>query len=243
MVEEELTLETFEALPSVKALQENNAIPFGLSYATTQALGYLPNLQPFFLFSSSDEEQEQFFRALLLSQVAKVTSEFILVDFDDSFEDVLDKHALPDNVTLITDKTDGKAIVSGLVGYLKLAKQKEQGKPMTVIISNLSDFITKTTIQAENFILSLKTGNKSGLNFIIFSPHEYMAKSFDTVPKLMRNLKYSGLIGERIYESALVKGSGQSQEPSLQLHEAYYVMKGGAVYDKVKLPKQGDLND
>ncbi|WP_460059565.1 hypothetical protein, partial [Pseudolactococcus yaeyamensis] len=111
-------------------------------------------------------------------------------------------------------------------------------------ISNLSDFILKTNLKAEDFVLALKASSKVGLNFIIFTPHEYIAKSFEAVPKAIRTMKFSGLIGERVYDSPLIKGQAHSQEPDLFLHEAFYVMKGGAIYDKLKLPKQrGDSND
>ena len=59
----------------------------------------------------------------------------------------------------------------------------------------------------------------------------------------MRNLKFSGLIGARKYDSVLLKGQVSSQEPELDLYEAYYVMKGGAVHEKIRLPKQGGVLD
>ena len=243
MVPEELTVEGFEHLTTVKNLAKTNALPLGLSLATTKVLGYLPSQQPYFLFSSIDDAQQLVFQKLLLQQLGYVSSQFLLVDFNESFSDAIEKFPVSENITVITEKKDVADVVAGIVGYLALAKQKEKGVPMTLIISDLSDFITKTEMKPENFVLALKQATKAGVNFIIFSPHEYIAQSFDAVAKLMRNLKFSGLIGARKYDSVLLKGQVSSQEPELDLYEAYYVMKGGAVHEKIRLPKQGGVLD
>ncbi|WP_460059227.1 hypothetical protein, partial [Pseudolactococcus yaeyamensis] len=173
----------------------------------------------------------------------KSSTEVILVDFDESFEETIEKNPLSQKITHITDKNDAKEIVVGIVGYIKLLKKKEIGVPMTLIISNLSDFILKTNLKAEDFVLALKASSKVGLNFIIFTPHEYIAKSFEEIAKLIRPLKFSGLIGARVYDSPLLKGQTYSQEPELQLYEAFYTIKGGAVYEQIKLPKESGASD
>ncbi|MBC1925542.1 type VII secretion protein EssC [Listeria innocua] len=243
MVADELVIEAFEALPAVQELKKAEALPLGLSLATTKALGILPNHQPYFLFSSGDDEQQTLFQELLIRQLNSSSLDVFLVDFDESFEEVLEGQSLSENIELVTDKDEAKDVVAGIVDYMKFAKKKEQGRPISVVISNLPDFIAKTNIQADDFALALKISHKVGLNFIIFAPHEYIAKSFDAVPKVIRKMKFSGLIGERAYDSILIKGQSHSQEPDLQFHEAFYVMKGGAIYDKLKLPKQGGTFD
>ncbi|WP_172209932.1 type VII secretion protein EssC, partial [Lactococcus hodotermopsidis] len=236
MVPEELTLDTFEELSGVAKLQAIQALPFGLSTATTEVLGYLPNKQPYFLFAPMDDEQEVLFQKMLLLQLAQIKTEVLLVDFNEKFDEVLETTTLSQNVSLIKDNGDAKEIVSGIVAYLTLAKKKEQGEPMLIVISDLADFVAKTGLKVENLVLALKNTNKVGLNFIIFSPHEYFARSFEAVPKALRDLKFSGLIGARAYDSPVIKTTGHSQEPALLLHESFYVMRGGSLFDKLKLP-------
>ncbi|WP_460059268.1 type VII secretion protein EssC, partial [Pseudolactococcus yaeyamensis] len=111
MVEDDLTFDVFDTLPTVQEVEKASGIPLGLSLATTNVLGYLPNRQPYFLFSSVDEEQQTLFQELLIRQLNKSSTEVILVDFDESFEETIEKNPLSQKITHITDKNDAKEIV------------------------------------------------------------------------------------------------------------------------------------
>ncbi|MBS7576414.1 type VII secretion protein EssC [Enterococcus sp. MMGLQ5-2] len=237
MVPEELYLSDFLQYESVKSMESSNGLPFGLSLKTTEALGFLPGMQPYFVFSSKEDEQQLLFQQMLIRQGGASKHEFLLADFDGSFDETLDSLALPNNFTKISDKNDAKEIVTGIVGYLNLSKRKEKGTPMTLVIGNLTDFVVQTGIKAEDFVLALKHASKSGLDFIIFTPHDYLAKSFDSVPKLLREMKFTGIIGARAYDSPLIKVLGYSQEPEPALDEPYFVMRGGSTYSQLKLPR------
>jgi len=245
MTPEELSLETFEEFPEVMEWQKEQKLPMGMSYETTEILGIVPSAQPCFLFAPMDDDQMLLFQALLLNQIAKIKTGVLLVDFNESFEEVLAHHSLTENVTLITDRNDAKDVIAGMVGYVKLAKKHENGKPMLLVISNLQDFIQKTNLPASDFILALKNVYKAGLDILIFTPHEYIAKSFDDVPKAIRQLKFTGMIGARAYDSPLIKGTSNSREPELSIQDAYFVLRGGSSFDKMKLPQftEGENND
>lgn len=236
MTPEELRLSSFEELPEVINWQEKQKLPLGMSYQTTDILGFVPSQQPYFLFAPMDDEQQLFFQKLLLTQLVKIKTSALLVDFNENFEEAIIEYPLPKNVTFITDKADAKEVINGMVGYLQLAKKHESGEPMLLIISDLQDFVQKTGITASNFVLTLKNVYKAGLDILIFSPHEYIAKSFDEVPKVIRQLKFTGLVGARVYESPLIKSSGVSSESELSLQDAYFVLRGGSSFDKMKLP-------
>ncbi|WP_431245763.1 type VII secretion protein EssC [Leifsonia xyli] len=237
MVPEELTTDAFRDVPSAADLEAAGGVGFGLSTATTTAVGFLPRSQPFFLFAARDDDQELLFQEVLLAQGARVKTEFMIVDFDESFEETLDKTALPSNFSRITSQADANQIVAGIVAYLALSKQKTQGARMVLVIANLADFIVKAGVKPEDFALALKNAFKAGLDFMIFSRHEYIAKSYDGVPKLLRELKFSGLVGARAYDSALVKGTGNSYEPEPRTDEPFFVLRGGSTFDKVRVPR------
>lgn len=126
---------------------------------------------------------------------------------------------------------------ASIVAYLSLNKQKAHGAPMVLVISNLPDFITKTGLKPEDFVLALKNTFKAGLDFMIFSRHDYVAKSFDPVPKLIRELKFTGMVGSRAYDSPLVKSAGMSSEVEPRIDEPLFVMRGGSVFEKIRLPQ------
>ncbi|MBR3120300.1 MAG: hypothetical protein IKF29_13875, partial [Oceanobacillus sp.] len=237
MVPEELTVEGFDRLPEVIQWQNEQKLPLGMSYETTDSLGFIPGRQPYFLFAPMDDDQNSLFQQLLLRQISKVQTEVLLIDFNESFEETIDQTTLSQNVTCITDKNEAREIIKGMVGYGQLLKRHEVGESVILVISNIQDFIKKTAISASDFMVLLKNTYKAGLDIIIFSPHEYISKSFDDVPKAIRQLKFSGLIGSRIYDSALIKGSGLSSEPELDNQACYFVLRGGSAYDKIKLPK------
>ncbi|AAK81629.1 S-DNA-T family DNA segregation ATPase FtsK/SpoIIIE [Clostridium acetobutylicum] len=245
MTPEELSLEIFEEYSEVMQWQREQKIPMGMSYQTTEILGIVPSAQPYFLFAPMDDDQMLLFQALLLKQIAKIKTGVLLVDFNESFEEVLAHHSLTENVTLITDKNDAKDVIAGMVGYVKLAKKHENGEPMLLVISNLQDFIQKTNLPASDFVLALKNVYKAGLDVLIFAPHEYIAKSFDEVPKAIRQLKFTGMIGSRAYDTPLIKGTSSSREPELSIQDAYFVLRGGSSFDKMKLPEltKGENND
>ena len=92
-------------------------------------------------------------------------------------------------------------------------------------------------VSANDFLVLLKNTYKAGLDIIIFGPHEYISKSFDDVPKVLRQLKFSGLVGSRIYDSALIKGTGSTSEAELSIQDSYFVIRGGSSYSKLKLPE------
>jgi len=237
MVPQELTVEAFRGIPSVGALDEAGGVALGLSKATTTAVGFLPRSQPFFLFAARDDDQELLFQEVLLAQGARTKTEFMIVDFDDSFEEVLDKSGLPGNFSRVTNPADANQVVAGIVAYLALNKQKTQGTRMVLVIANLADFIAKTGLKPDDFGLAVKNTWKVGLDFMVFSRHDYVAKSFDAVPKLVRELKFSGLVGARAYDSPLVKGMGHSSEPEPRTDEPFFVLRGGSTFQKVRLPR------
>lgn len=237
MVPRELTPEGFAEFPSVRALETAGGVALGLSKASTESRGFLPRSQPFFAFAAGDDEQEVLFQELLLAQGARVSTEFVVVDFDETFDEVLDATPLPANFSYITSKSDASEIVAGLVAYLNLNKHKEQGAHTVLVIANLPDFITVTGLKPDDFVLALKNTFKAGLDVVIFSRHDYLAKSFDPVPKLLRELKFSGLIGARAYDSPLVKAMGSSTEPAASIDEPYFVLRGGSTFETVKLPR------
>ncbi|MCL2113906.1 MAG: type VII secretion protein EssC [Streptococcaceae bacterium] len=237
MTPEELQMSSFESLSEVTQWQKEQQLPLGMSYQTTDILGFVPKHQPYFLFAPMDDEQQLYFQKLLLTQLAKIKKEVLLVDFNESFEEAIEELPLSKNITFITDKEDSKEVLNGIVGYMQLVKGHESGEPMLLVISNLQDFVQKTGIKVSSFVSALKTTYKAGLDILIFSPHDYIAKSFDEVPKTIRQMKFTGLIGSRIYDSPLIKGTGLSGEPELSIHDAYFVLRGGSSYDKVKLPQ------
>lgn len=112
---------------------------------------------------------------------------------------------------------------------------------MLLVISDLQDFVSRTGIQATDFVLALKNTHRAGLDVMIFSSHHYMSSSYDLVPKALREMKFSGLIGSRAYDSDLIKLKTVSSEPELRENEAYFVTRGGASCDKLQLPIEGDL--
>ncbi|MFE4952225.1 type VII secretion protein EssC [Leifsonia sp. NPDC056665] len=237
MVPRELTPEAFRDLATVRSLDEVGGVAFGLSKATTGAVGFLPGAQPFFLLAARDDEQELLFQEVLLAQGSRVKTEFMIVDFGESFAEALDRNPLPSNFSCITSKSDASQIVTGIVAYLELNKQKAHGSPMVLVIANLADFIAKTGIKPEDFALALKNTSKAGLDFMIFSHHEYIAKSFDAVPKLVRDMKFTGLVGARAYDSALVKSVGASNEAEPRNDEPFFVLRGGGVFEMIRLPQ------
>ncbi|MCJ1969382.1 FtsK/SpoIIIE domain-containing protein [Lactococcus carnosus] len=237
MVPAELTVEGFDKLSEVIQWQNEQKLPLGMSYETTDSLGFIPGRQPYFLFAPMDDDQNSLFQQLLLRQISKVQTEVLLIDFNESFEETIDQTTLSQNVTVITDKNEAREIIKGMVGYGQLLKRHEVGESVILVISNIQDFIKKTAISASDFMVLLKNTYKAGLDIIIFGPHEYISKSFDDVPKAIRQLKFSGLIGSRIYDSALIKCSGLSSEPELDNQACYFVLRGGSAYDKIKLPK------
>ncbi|MGH1525861.1 type VII secretion protein EssC [Leifsonia sp. L25] len=238
MVPRELTPSAFGEFASVRDLRAVGGTPLGLSKATTNALGFVPRSQPYFLFAARDDEQELLFQEVLLSQGARVSAEFLIVDFDESFEEALEATSLPANFSYITSKNDANQLVAGIVAYLNLNKKKDLGAHTVLVVANLGDFIAKTGVKPEDFALALKNTFKAGLDFVIFSRHDYIAKSFDPVPKLIRELKFSGLVGARAYDSALVKSLGISSEPEPRTDEPFFVVRGGSTFEKIKLPKQ-----
>jgi len=239
MTPEKLYLNKFDLISEVSQWQNEQKIPFGMSYQTTNILGFVPKFQPYFLFAPMDDEQNLLFQQILIHQISKIKTNVLLVDFNESFEEITSNQKLSENITLVTDKEDAVAISKGMVGYVQLLKKKETGKPMLLVIANLQDFIQKTGISTSNFVLLLKNTYKAGLDILIFSPHEYIAKSFDEVPKAIRQLKFTGLVGSRIYDSPLLKGNGVSSEPELATQDAYFVLRGGSSFDKIKLPQIG----
>ena len=108
---------------------------------------------------------------------------------------------------------------------------------MVLVIANLPDFISKTGLKGAEFALAVKNAPKSGLDFMVFSRHDYVARSLDEVPKLIRDLKFTGLAGARAYDSALVKTVGRSDEPEPRVDEPFFLLRGGSVFEKVKLPR------
>jgi S-DNA-T family DNA segregation ATPase FtsK/SpoIIIE len=193
------------------------------------------------LFAARDDEQELLFQEVLLAQGARVETEFMIVDFDDSFEEILEKTPLPANFSRITSQTDANQVLAGIVAYLALTKQKAQGTRMVLVIANLADFIAKSGVKVEDFALALKKTSKAGLDFMIFSRHDYIAKSYDAVPKVLRELKFAGLVGARAYDSPLVRGMGSSYEPEPSMEEPFFVFRGGSTFEKVTLPRaKGD---
>ncbi|MFT4189019.1 MAG: type VII secretion protein EssC [Aeromicrobium sp.] len=237
MVPHELTAEVFDESASVQALANAGGVPLGWSKATTEARGFLPRSQPYFLFAAKDDEQELLFQETLLAQGARVRTEFMVVDFDETFEEALDRTALPANFSRITAKGDASQVVAGIVAYLNLHKKKEQGARMVLVIANLPNFITATGLKPDDFMLALKNTHKAGLDFMIFSRHDYIAKSFDAVPKAVRDLKFTGLIGARAYDSPLVKSPGVSSERESAADEPFFVLRGGSGFEKIKLPQ------
>ncbi|WP_205881086.1 FtsK/SpoIIIE domain-containing protein [Leucobacter insecticola] len=237
MVPEALTPDVFAGFGSVREVEAGGGVPLGLSKATTTARGFLPRTQPFFLFAAKDDEQEVLFQQRLLTQGGRAGTEFLIVDFDESFEEVLEGTSLPSNFSRVTSKGDAGQVVAGIVAYLGLNKQKVQGTPMVLVIANLADFVVKTGLKPDDFVLALKNTFKVGLDFMIFSRHDYVSKSFDPVPKLLRDLKFSGLVGARAYDSALVKSMGTSTEPEPGVDEPFFVMRGGSMFEKIKLPR------
>ena len=239
MVPQELTVEAFRDVPSVSTLEDAGGVAFGLSKATTGAIGFLPRSQPFFLFAARDDDQELLFQEVLLAQGGRAEREFMIVDFDESFDETLGKVPLPTNFSHVTAKGDANEIVAGIVAYLGLTKQKTQGTPMVLVIANLADFIVKTGLKPEDFALALRNAPKAGLDFMIFSRHDYVAKSFEAVPKMLRELKFSGLVGARAYDSPLVKSMGNSNEADPRADEPFFVLRGGSAFEKVRLPRVG----
>lgn len=237
MVPEELGSQEFEQLPMVKQWLFEGSLPLAMSYETTGIHGFTPQKQPYFLFAPVDDDQNMVFQSQLLTQLQKANTDALIIDFNDSFEEVLRCQQLTKNIHVISDRNDAKEVINGLVAYMKLVKAHEQGQSTILILSDLQDFVQKTGITKDNFVSALKTTFKAGLDIIIFSPHSYIGKSFDEVPKAIRQLKFNGLIGSRVYDSPLIKSNGLSKESELNSWEAYYVMKGGTAYDKVKLPQ------
>jgi len=50
-------------------------------------------------------------------------------------------------------------------------------------------------------------------------------------------LKFTGIIGARVYDSPLIKGTSNCREPEFSIQDAYFVLRGGSSFDKMKLPK------
>lgn len=237
MVPEELTPDAFRSFATVAGLEDIGGVPFGLSTATTTARGFLPGSQPFFLLAARDDEQELLFQEVLLTQGSRVESEFLIVDFGESFEEAVATVPLPANFSYITSPSDANQIVAGIVAYLSLSKQKTRGAHMVLVIANLADFIVKTALKPDDLALALKNSSKAGLDFMIFSRHEYVAKSFDPVPKLIRELKFTGLVGARVYDSPIVKSIGNSNEADPRVDEPFFVLRGGSAFEKLRLPQ------
>ena len=197
----------------------------------------LPGSQSCFVFAARDDEQEFLFQWTLLTRGAEVSTEFMVVDFDDTFGEVLESTPLPPNFSVVTSKSDASQLVAGIVGYLSLGRQKVRGVHQVLVIANLADFIAVTGVKPDDFVLALKNTFKWGLDFVIFSRHDYLSRSFDPVPKLLREVKFAGLVGARAYDSSLVKSTGVSSESESSIDEPFFVLRGGSTFEKIKLPQ------
>lgn len=72
---------------------------------------------------------------------------------------------------------------------------------------------------------------------MVFSPHSYIAKSYDPMAKAIRAIKWEGVVSARVYDSALLQASGAYAEPVLAGNESYAAYKGGIAFTKIRLPQ------
>ncbi|MGN7797522.1 type VII secretion protein EssC [Leifsonia sp. 22587] len=236
MVPDELPLSDFGALPQVADWTARADLPLAMSCQTTDVVGLVRGAQPFFLCAAADEDQEVILQRTLLHALAATGARTVLADHGQRFEDLAE--LVHDVGSVIWhDKPDDAAQDAALLTeYLHLGGSRQRGEPQMLVIADLAHFVHTTRITPDVFVSSLRPATRAGLDVVIFSPHAYIAKSFDPVPKGLRELKFGGLIGARAYESPLIRTGGLSTEPDLHPDQVHLVSRGGSAYDKVKLP-------
>ncbi|MDP9903278.1 type VII secretion protein EssC [Arthrobacter bambusae] len=237
MVPAELAHEAFNSVAGAREWQDRGDLPLAMSFQTTELLGLARGSQPVFLFAPMDEDQQILFERVLFRQIAATAVPTTVADFNERF-DVATHGLAPSSVVWHNTLENAPAAADVIREYIELAKTKQSGQQRLLVIADLANFVQATKFSPEDFGAALRSVHRAGLDIVIFSPHAYIAKSFDPAPKAVREAKYTGLIGSRVYDSPLIKATGLTTEPELPTDAAYFVTKGGSASEKVKLPSE-----
>lgn len=239
MVPEQLGVELFNRRDDVSAMRAAGGIPLGLAYGDAKVRGIeMHGDAPLTLMAYADEDQLALWQRIVESALAASGEKVEVVDLQEQFaQDKGSARADVQGFTMHTSVDDVQDILMLLSTYEMLAAEKRTGDPMTLVIADLASFVSASGLNADDVTGNIRLWHRAGLHLMVFSPHSYIAKSYDPMAKAIRAIKWEGVVSARVYDSALLQASGAYAEPVLAGNESYAAYKGGVAFTKIRLPQ------
>ena len=232
MIPLEFGLDYFAEESAAQTMLTDNELPLAFDIETTRLMGFKPEKHHFFTLMYSTEEQRSMFDNNVISELIRTNNRTILVDVDNSYYE--DRYSMFDKV--YTDNSEDYERIQNLFAkYLKLAGNKQMGEKTFVYIPNVKEFLEKSNLAINNFVLTLKQAWRAGLYIIILDSINYIEKGFDINVQELRKVITAGIITARLNDTDMIRALGSSFEKPLSGNEAYYFESQGTKYAKVRM--------
>lgn len=232
MIPLEFGLDYYAKEPVVQTMLTNDELPLAFNIETTNLLGFKPKKHHFFTLMYSTEDQRRMFDNNVINEFIRTNNRTVLVDIDNGYYE--DRYSMFDKVYK-DNSEDYERLKKLFAKYLKLAGNKQIGEKTFVYIPNVKEFLEKSNLAINNFVLTLKQAWRAGLYIIILDSINYIEKGFDINVQELRKVISAGIITSRLNDTDMIRVLGSTFEKPLAGNEAYYFESQGTKYAKVRM--------
>jgi S-DNA-T family DNA segregation ATPase FtsK/SpoIIIE len=229
MLPKEITMDWFRKNNQVQEWIQDGNIPLGFSMATTEARGYRPKDDPYFLIVDGDGPQAETVNSMLEEALKQFEGKYqrVVMDGDDLYGE---SHVFD----LVVGRDQFAAFMGELSGaFEERLKDASKIKEMLIFIPDVPNFSSNSAVSEAKIRKLIKEGYKVGIHFIFRSQIGKIDYANDVVSKAIKVSPPKGLFGSRVSDQNLVNVGRIISEPYLG-HDEYHYFSGRNI-DKVRL--------
>ena len=221
----------FFALDDVLSFIEKGNITLALSMETTEAIGYRPLEDKFFLIADGEPSHTLYLENTIIESFRRLhgTYERIILDGQDRYAHAGDAF----------DKIVSSLEISNYVNTLLEAMSKEISSPEAdhsqklIYISDVQVFADKTMMTEQQIRKLLREAHKVGVYLLFHGEKNKIEVGYDDVNRILRVEASSGLVGSKLSDQQFVKIKSNFNEPLIEHDQNHYYCERDVV--KVKL--------
>ncbi|MBN7274909.1 type VII secretion protein EssC [Ligilactobacillus pobuzihii] len=219
MLPRTISMDSFYADPGVKTMLENLQLPLALDKETTQAVGFKPKEDGYYLIANDTPQQDDSVEKVLLEDLKRFAGSAKRVIFNASER----FGGKTDTFDLLIPAEKYSTAVNDLASEIAVrATAGQEVEPMFVYIPEAQDFGTRSLITPETLDTFLRKAAKVGVYFIFSGNQKPIQNNFDDFNKRIRANAPAGMIGSRMADQGFINIKTSFKEPIVELDEMHF---------------------
>ncbi|GBG94792.1 Ftsk domain-containing protein [Ligilactobacillus salitolerans] len=218
MLPRTITMDSFYADPKVSRMLDKLQLPLALDKETTNAVGFKPEEDGYYLIANDTPQQSDSTEKILLEDLKHFEGQAKRVVFNASERFGGNK----DSFDLVVAAQQYSTAVNDIASEIAVRATQAAPQPMFVYIPEAHNFGGQSLISPETLDVFIRKAAKVKVYFIFSGNQKQIENNFDDFDKRLRANVPAGMIGSRMADQGFVNVKTSFKEPIVELDEMHF---------------------